>query len=65
MQPNDNAKIASPCVSICALNEDDICIGCFRTGEEILSWRLMTNDEKKKVLAQLEERARKLGATFS
>ncbi len=27
--------VASPCVSICALDEQDICTGCQRTAAEI------------------------------
>ena len=27
--------VASPCVSICALDEQDICTGCQRTVDEI------------------------------
>lgn len=28
----------SPCVSICQLDFDDVCIGCGRTKEEIMQW---------------------------
>ena len=48
---------ASPCISICALNEEDICIGCYRSGKEITEWMLMTNSEKKAVLLKSAERA--------
>jgi hypothetical protein len=30
--------IQSPCVRNCCLDDDDICLGCFRTITEITSW---------------------------
>ncbi|NVL30544.1 DUF1289 domain-containing protein, partial [Pseudomonas syringae pv. actinidiae] len=30
--------VRSPCVSICALDEQDICTGCQRTVSEITQW---------------------------
>ena len=43
-------RVRSPCVAVCALDENDVCIGCHRTGDEILRWTTMTNDEKRQVL---------------
>ncbi|MCK0164984.1 DUF1289 domain-containing protein [Marinobacter sp. S6332] len=53
-------KVRSPCVSICALDERDICIGCQRTGDEILRWSSMTNCERKAVLLKVAEREREI-----
>ncbi|MFT6388011.1 MAG: putative Fe-S protein YdhL (DUF1289 family) [Cellvibrionaceae bacterium] len=39
--------VASPCISICALDDDDICAGCYRSADEIRLWGLMTNDERR------------------
>lgn len=41
---------ASPCVSICALDENDICVGCYRTAQEITDWFMASNDEKQAIL---------------
>jgi len=49
-------KVRSPCVSICALDERDMCIGCQRTSDEILRWTTMTNCERKAVLVCVAER---------
>ena len=49
--------VKSPCVSVCALNRDDICEGCFRSGTEISQWGRMSNAEKKQVLGKCHERA--------
>lgn len=53
--------VASPCVSICALDEQDICTGCQRTVEEITRWSRMDNNERRAVLALCHERAKSSG----
>ena len=52
-------RVSSPCVSICALDEQDICIGCHRTGDEILRWTQMSNEERREVLRKVAERESK------
>jgi len=49
--------VASPCVSICALDEEDICTGCQRTVAEIGRWARMDNAERRAVLRLCHERA--------
>ncbi|KAA1171197.1 DUF1289 domain-containing protein [Marinobacter salinexigens] len=53
-------KVRSPCVSVCALDENDVCIGCHRTGDEILRWTQMTNDERRDVLRKVAKREEKV-----
>ncbi|MCW3149975.1 DUF1289 domain-containing protein [Stutzerimonas stutzeri] len=53
--------VASPCVSLCALDEDDVCVGCQRTADEIRRWGLMSDDERRQVLRRCVERARLSG----
>ena len=48
--------VRSPCVSVCALNEDSVCMGCYRTSEEIKQWSLFSSDERRAVIAQTKER---------
>lgn len=56
----DSVKpINSPCISICALDEEDVCVGCHRTVDEIRGWMAMDNDERQAVLKQSHERAKK------
>ena len=47
---------ASPCISVCALNEDDVCIGCYRSADEIADWLLADADGKRAILARCAER---------
>ena len=53
--------VASPCVNICALDEDDVCTGCQRTVAEITRWGRMSNDERRVVLGLCHERAKASG----
>lgn len=56
--------VPSPCVSICALDDDDLCVGCQRTGDEIIRWGKMTNDERRAVLSKLNQRAQAQSLTI-
>ena len=51
--------VASPCNSICTLNDDDICIGCYRSADEIRNWSFLDNEQKLDVLIIGGERNRK------
>lgn len=51
-----NEIVRSPCVHICILDDEDVCQGCFRTGEEIAGWGRMSADGKREVLARSAER---------
>ncbi len=53
-------KVRSPCVSVCALDENDVCIGCQRTGDEITRWSQMNNDERTEVLKKVAEREQRM-----
>ena len=46
----------SPCVSICVLDEDDICQGCYRSAAEITDWFMASAQEKRDILARARER---------
>lgn len=50
--------VHSPCVSICVLDDDDICIGCYRSGREISDWGKYDNDTRRQVLAKVAARMR-------
>ncbi|WP_122417709.1 DUF1289 domain-containing protein [Pseudomonas viridiflava] len=57
--------VRSPCVSICALDEDDVCTGCQRTVSEITRWSRMSNDERRVVLGLCDDRARASGMMWA
>lgn len=51
--------IPSPCVSICSMNEEDLCVGCHRTSREIREWMLMEDAERSEVIEAAFQRAKK------
>lgn len=52
-----DALVPSPCISVCKLTADRAyCIGCLRTLEEIRGWKHMNADQKRALLADLENR---------
>ena len=42
--------IQSPCIRNCCLDAKDICLGCFRSLEEIKNWTYFNTSEKKAIL---------------
>ena len=58
---NTERPVASPCVNISALDDDDVCSGCQRTVAEITRWSRMTNPERREVLLLCHERAKASG----
>jgi len=53
-------RVRSPCVSVCALDENDVCVGCQRTGDEILHWTSMTDDQRREVLKKVAVREQRV-----
>ncbi len=56
----DNTAVKSPCISVCVLNEEDICEGCYRSAEEITDWSELTEQQKSDVLLHVSERFKRL-----
>jgi predicted Fe-S protein YdhL (DUF1289 family) len=52
--------IESPCIRVCTLDATgELCLGCFRTLEEIGSWAVYSDPERRNVLERLAERRRR------
>lgn len=56
MNSHGTVQPASPCVSICALGDDEVCTGCYRTADEITDWFLASDDEKRDIIARADAR---------
>ena len=50
-------KTASPCVSLCLLNDQDVCKGCFRTSDEIQNWVYFNDEQRQEIIENCSERA--------
>jgi len=53
--------IETPCVQICSIDPtSDLCNGCGRTLDEITRWYGMSNDERRRIMAELPSRIESL-----
>jgi hypothetical protein len=49
--------IETPCINICTLDaRSGLCLGCGRTVAEIAGWAAMTDDERRRIIAELPAR---------
>ncbi|MCL2919582.1 DUF1289 domain-containing protein [Shewanella litorisediminis] len=49
-------KLPSPCVRNCCLTEEDICMGCGRSYQEILDWHQANAQRQQMILDKARER---------
>jgi predicted Fe-S protein YdhL (DUF1289 family) len=53
--------LVSPCLDICRFDRKaDLCVGCFRTTDEIRQWRKLTDHRRRRILAERRRREAKL-----
>ena len=49
--------IASPCINVCRIDESTaLCVGCLRTLDEIATWSVLSDDQRRDVWARLASR---------
>jgi predicted Fe-S protein YdhL (DUF1289 family) len=46
----ESDEVASPCINVCVLGLDNICLGCFRSLEEIGAWGNAGNEERRRIV---------------
>ncbi|MBK6964760.1 MAG: DUF1289 domain-containing protein [Bacteroidales bacterium] len=46
----NSSEPKSPCRKVCRLDEEGMCVGCFRMLDEIANWGIMTNPERSDIL---------------
>jgi predicted Fe-S protein YdhL (DUF1289 family) len=52
--------LASPCIRNCCLDDDNVCMGCGRSLDEIVAWGTASPATKAAILERSRERARRL-----
>ncbi|GMQ89521.1 MAG: hypothetical protein BMS9Abin09_1017 [Gammaproteobacteria bacterium] len=50
------SSVPSPCIRNCCLDEDDVCLGCFRSLDEVIAWGNTDNGEKRRILSHAARR---------
>jgi predicted Fe-S protein YdhL (DUF1289 family) len=43
--------VVSPCIGICKLNAQQVCVGCGRTLQEIGAWLRADNEQRRSIVA--------------
>jgi predicted Fe-S protein YdhL (DUF1289 family) len=55
------AEAESPCIRLCVVHpEARLCMGCYRSIEEIAAWGSMTLEARRAVMAELPGRAERV-----
>ncbi|NMP30509.1 DUF1289 domain-containing protein [Thalassotalea sp. M1531] len=52
-------RIESPCIRNCCLDNDDICLGCFRHIDEIVGWQALPDADKQNIITLCRQRKAK------
>ncbi len=52
-------RIESPCIRKCTLDDNDVCVGCFRHIDEICAWGSASNDRRREILQLAAERGQR------
>ncbi len=54
-------EVDSPCIRVCVVHPvEGICIGCYRSVEEIAGWSRMAPEARRALMAELPARAPRL-----
>lgn len=56
MTKSKNGGVISPCIKQCALDEHEVCRGCYRSITEIIGWGNKSEEQKKRILANCARR---------
>lgn len=49
-------EISSPCIGVCTTDFNDVCMGCFRTTQEIAAWASYSEAQRLRIMNTLEQR---------
>ncbi|MEO0972645.1 MAG: DUF1289 domain-containing protein [Pseudomonadota bacterium] len=53
----------SPCIGVCELDHEGVCLGCGRSGEEITVWRDASDEARLAIIDLAAQRLRRLRQT--
>ena len=50
-------SVTTPCIKVCVVDGDSgLCLGCYRTLDEIARWAAIDEDERQAILSELPAR---------
>lgn len=50
------AEASTPCIGVCTVDQNDVCVGCFRSCAEIAAWASLSEAQRRTVMAALPAR---------
>ncbi len=54
-------EVQSPCIKLCTIHPAErICVGCYRSIDEISAWSRLSPDARRSIMAELPSRAPRL-----
>jgi len=65
MTDTTKTEIESPCIRNCCLNENDVCLGCFRHVDEIIEWGSAEDARRKCILDNASKRSVEYAEKYS
>jgi predicted Fe-S protein YdhL (DUF1289 family) len=57
---NSEEKFESPCIRNCCLDQNDICLGCYRSMTEIMAWTELSKREQEVILICAKQREKEM-----
>jgi predicted Fe-S protein YdhL (DUF1289 family) len=57
---NMDEIVESPCIGVCTLGDNAMCMGCFRTTEEISNWLDYSPEFQREIISKLPARIAQL-----
>jgi predicted Fe-S protein YdhL (DUF1289 family) len=54
--PVSVSAVSSPCIRQCCLDDNDVCLGCFRSLEEITAWGDASDSRRRRILDRAAQR---------
>lgn len=50
------SAVSSPCIRQCCLDDNDVCLGCFRSLKEITAWGGASDGRRRRILQRAAQR---------
>ena len=59
----DHQPVISPCISVCELNDDEVCLGCGRSLQDIADWSAADDKLRALIVEQARQRLKEFKST--
>jgi len=50
------STLTTPCTGVCTMADNGLCMGCFRSLHEIAHWLTFSQEQRERIVEQLESR---------